>query len=72
MAEIKIDSPLAAFLNALTPVSTIIIGALFLRTVFLLKKYWVCFVQEFEFSFNHETRNVENLEPETCLYFKPS
>lgn len=38
MAETKIDSPLAAFLNALTPVSTIIIGALFFKSSRPVKK----------------------------------
>jgi drug/metabolite transporter (DMT)-like permease len=38
IAETKIDSSLAAFLNALTPISTIIIGALFFKSKLPLQK----------------------------------
>lgn len=38
IAETKIDSSLAAFLNALTPISTIIIGVLFFRSRLPLQK----------------------------------
>ncbi|HET9280223.1 MAG TPA: DMT family transporter, partial [Flavitalea sp.] len=38
IAETKIDSSLAAFLNALTPISTIIIGVLFFKSKLALQK----------------------------------
>lgn len=38
IAETKIDSSLAAFLNALTPISTIIIGALFFKSRLQIQK----------------------------------
>lgn len=38
IAETKIDSSLAAFLNALTPISTIIIGAVFFKSKLRLQK----------------------------------
>lgn len=38
IAETKIDSSLAAFLNALTPISTIIIGVLFFKSRLIVKK----------------------------------
>ena len=39
IAETKIDSSLAAFLNALTPISTIIIGVLFFKSRLPMKKF---------------------------------
>src|SRR5688500_15056504 len=38
IAETKIDSSLAAFLNALTPISTIVIGVLFFKSKLHLQK----------------------------------
>ena len=40
IAETKIDSSLAAFLNALTPISTIVIGVLFLKASFPFERCW--------------------------------